>query len=362
MQEPVSSSRSGSGQALILLDPDSLALVQTSGRVQEMLGFSSARLRQMTLGDIVSHPPPDQLRSLLRPTREGGDVEVALGVLLNDKDGRAIPAELLFIRHAAPEGQPLAAIVSFADAPTRLDHTPRLEPGDSTFEDFAGRLGHDLNNLLSTVIGSLGLIHEESPADPQDERRLLAEDALSASRECADLVDRLMTAAGKQLLRPQRVAVNSVIRRLLPLLTQTLPDTIELQVSLHPHLPDLYVDPDRLEAAILDLVVNAREAMPRGGELAISSSVGKVSGSARPAIASDQDFVQITISDAGAGIPEDLRNRILKPLFTTKSGGTGKGLGLSMVNGFVQQSNGALSVDSKPGQGTRVTLNFPPAR
>jgi signal transduction histidine kinase len=314
----------------------------------------------MTLGDIVAHPPPDQLHKLMRDADEGAAVEVAIGALLRDKSGRTIPAELLLIRHAGPEGQPLAAVVCFGASRSGPDDTPRLEPGDAKFVEFAGRLGHDLNNLLSTVIGSLGLIREDGFVHSRDEGRQLADDALSASRECADLVDRLMTAAGKQFLRPQRVAANSIINRLTPLLTQTLPDNIHLQVILDPELPDLDVDPDRLEAAILDLVVNAREAMPGGGKLVISSGVGEISG-ARTAPASQPHYVQITVSDAGAGIPLELRNRILEPLFTTKPSGTGRGMGLSMVNGFVQQSHGLLSVDSIPGQGTSVTLNFPPA-
>lgn len=358
MQEPVSST--ATGQALILLDSRTFALVQASRRVQEVLGFSDARLREMTLSDVILHPAPDELHKLLHELQEGGETEVALGVLLRGKPGQTIPAELTLIRHAGPQGQPLAAIVCFGFSQARLDDGPRLAPGDARFVDFAGRLGHDLNNLLSTIIGSLGLLREESLARSGDEGRQLAEDALSASRECADLVDRLMTAAGKQFLRPKRVAANTIIHRLTPLLTQILPGNIDLEVSLEPELPNLDVDPDRLEAAILDLVVNAKEAMPDGGKLVIRSGVGEISGT-RAGPTSDRHYVQITVSDAGAGIPEELRERVLEPLFSTKSSGTGRGLGLSMVNGFVQQSHGVLSVDSISGQGTRVTLNFPPA-
>ena len=243
---------------------------------------------------------------------------------------------------------------------TATDNLPPLVPGNATFVDFASRLGHDLNNLLSTVIGSLGLIREENIAGEDHEGHQLVDDALSASRDCADLVERLMAAAGKQLLHPQRVAGNGILRRLTPLLTQMLPDNIDLQVSLAPELPDLDVDPDRLEAAIIDLVVNAREAMPSGGELVISSGVGKASGTGL-AMESDRPYVQIAVSDVGGGIPEELRDRVLEPLFTSKSSSAGRGMGLSMVNGFVYQSRGALSIDSEPGRGTRVTLHFPPA-
>jgi signal transduction histidine kinase len=100
--------------------------------------------------------------------------------------------------------------------------------------------------------------------------------------------------------------------------------------------------------------------MPCGGELVISTDLGRALD-ARPALPADRDYVQITVSDAGNGIPEQMRNRVLVPFFTTKSGGSGSGLGLSMVNGFVQQSQGALRLDCNSNQGTRVTLNFPPA-
>jgi signal transduction histidine kinase len=244
--------------------------------------------------------------------------------------------------------------------PDGIAEGPQLNPGNPTFVAFAGRLGHDLNNLLSTVIGSLGLLREDSAGSSDPETRQLLDDALSAGRECADLVDRLMAAAGKQLLRPQRVAVNDIIEQLATLLEQTLPANIGLQVSMEPDLPDVDLDPDRFEAAIMDLVVNAREAMPTGGSLEIRTRLGEATG-ARPVLAPDRSYVQISVIDGGHGIPDDLRDRVLEPLYSTKSGGTGRGLGLSVANGFVQQSHGALSLDSEPGRGTRVTLHFPPA-
>jgi signal transduction histidine kinase len=304
MQEQPLPTGTATDQALILLNPETLAIAQTSRCAQEKLGYSNDQLCEMSLTDIVSHPPPEQLRRLLLPVENGGGEEIAFGALLRENSGRTIPAELLLVRLVSPEGPPLAAILHFGGAPaarTVLGDAPGLEPGNATFVDFAGRLGHDLNNLLTTVIGGLGLIREDCLKGPGNEGRQLVDDALSASRECADLVDGLMAAAGKQFLRPQRMAVNCVLRRLTTLLMQTLPDNIDLRVSLDPE------------------------------------------------------------SDAGSGIPENLRDRVLEPLFTTKSGGTGRGLGLSMANGFVQQSRGALSVDSEPGRGTRVTLHFPPA-
>lgn len=244
--------------------------------------------------------------------------------------------------------------------PDGIAEGPQLVPGNPTFVAFAGRLGHDLNNLLSTVIGSLGLLREDGAGGSDPETRQLVDDALSAGRECADLVDRLMAAAGKQLLRPQRIGVNDIVERLATLLEQTLPADIDLSVSMEPDLPDLDLDPDRLEAAVMDLVVNARESMPGGGTLGIRSGLGDATA-AQPPLDPRRRYVQITVSDSGCGIPGELHDRVLEPLYSTKSGGTGRGLGLSMANGFVQQSHGALTLDSEPGRGTRVTLHFPPA-
>jgi len=360
MQERASPTGTATDQALIVLDPGTLAVVQTSRGAREELDYSDAQLREMPLPDFVLYPPPEQLRSLLVAVENGGEMETAVGTLLRARNGRRIFAKLLLVRFAGPERSRLAVSMRFGGGRADFEHVQPLEPGNVAFVDFASRLGHDLNNLLSTVIGSLGLIREENLENSDDDGLQLVDDALSASRDCADLVERLMAAAGKQLLRPQRVAVNDIIRRLTPLLTQMLPDNIDLKISLDPELPDLDVDPDRLETAIIDLVVNAREAMPSGGEMVISSGIDEASGTQR-ALESDRRYVQIAVTDAGGGIPEELRDRVLEPLFTTKSNSAGRGMGLSMVNGFVHQSHGALDIDSEPGRGTRVTLRFPPA-
>ena len=367
MQERASPTATATDQALILVEPGTLALAQSSRRVHEELGYSHDRLRELHLTDIVEHPVPEELRKLLVPLEEAGATEIAMAVWLRRQGGGSVPAKLLLLPLGRQNRPMLGAIVRFTGTP--VDPTdrspdattrPHLDAQNARFVEFAARLGHDFNNLLSTVIGGLGLIREDGLGDAGEEAHQLVDDAISASRECADLVERLMAAAGKQFLRPQRVAANSIIERLTDLLTQSLPDNIDLELSLDPGLPSLDLDPDRFEAAIIGLVVNAREAMPSGGRLLIASAVGHDPG-AQPALDRNRQYVQVTVSDTGPGIPAELLEHVLEPLFTTKTGGTGLGLGLSVVNGFVQQSHGALSINSEPGRGTRVTMNFPPA-
>jgi signal transduction histidine kinase len=358
MQEPTPSLSTDTDQALLVIESGSLAILKASRHARSVLGYSDGELEAMSFADVFLHPPAHEVESLLSPLGRSGEGEIACAALLRNKGGRAIATELLFVRIDTPERPLLAAIVHLAGTRRRAAGGPRLDPDDAAFVEFVSRLGHDMNNLLGTVIGSLALIGEDGPGVPGDDTRQLVDDALSASRECADILDRLMAAAGKQPLNPKRLAANAVIQRLTPLLNQTLPTNVELRVSLAPDLPDIYVDPDRLEAAMIALVVNAREAMPSGGELVISSAVGEAT-EAQPALEPGRDYVQISVSDSGPGIPEDLVERVSEPLFTTKPGATG--LGLSMVNGFVRQSRGALSLDSESARGTRVTLSFPPA-
>jgi signal transduction histidine kinase len=222
-----------------------------------------------------------------------------------------------------------------------------LGPGDLPYVEFAGRLGHELNNLLSTIIGSLGLLREEWKSGAPSDVDPLIDDALSAGKECAELVDRLSAAAGKQLLEPRAVDLNGIAEHLAGLLEQTLPESITLALTLAPDLPEVSVDPDKLEAALVHIAVNAKEAMPDGGTLVISTELGDTGG------------VNIALRDQGRGIPESLRDKVRAPLFSTKTRGAGRGLGLSIANGFATQSGGDLSIESEVGSGTKVSIRLP---
>lgn len=359
MLEPTPPLTFDTDQAVVIIEPGTLAIRQASRRARSMLGYSDAQLETMSFTDVFLHPPADVLERLLGPRDQPADAELACAALLCDSSGRSIATELLCVRIETPGTPLVAAIFRLGPRPREGRGGQHLGPGNAAFVEFASRLGHDMNNLLGTVIGGLGLVREEGLGGGDDDTRQLVDDVLSASRECADLLERLMAAAGKQRLRPQKVSANSLIERLTPLLARTLPADIELSVSLAPDLPDICVDPDRLEAAIIALVVNARESMPGGGELLISSAVGAASGTT--ALEADREYLKISVSDTGQGIPEHLVDQVVEPLFTTKSDSSCRGLGLSIVNGFVHQSHGAMSLDAAPKGGTRVTLHFPQA-
>ncbi len=221
-----------------------------------------------------------------------------------------------------------------------------------------GGIAHDFNNLLAVVIGSLELLGDRV-AD--DHGRKLIDQALHGATRGADLTQRLLAFGRQQTLRAKRLDVNAMILGLADMLHHTLGDPVAVRTSLAPGLPDVEVDPGQLENALINLALNARDAMPQGGTLTIRTafSEGGGDGAANPVAGS---FVIVSVADNGTGMPDTVRERAFEPFFTTKEVGKGSGLGLSMVHGFITQSGGYVRIDSAPGRGTEVQLYLPGVR
>jgi CheY-like chemotaxis protein len=223
-----------------------------------------------------------------------------------------------------------------------------------------GGIAHDFNNLLTIVIGSSETLIEQLD-NPQQQK--LAELILQAAEHGGELTRQLLAFARRQPLAPQPFDVNALLDSMAPLITRTLGANLDFSIDSREGELPAFADPAQTEAAILNLCLNARDAMPDGGKLTISTAVVYLSeDQARPhGEALPGDYVQIRVSDTGSGINPDLRDRIFEPFFTTKETGRGTGLGLSMVYGFVQQSRGWLDLNSEPGKGTSFSLFLPVA-
>jgi CheY-like chemotaxis protein len=220
-------------------------------------------------------------------------------------------------------------------------------------------MAHDFNNLLGVVIADLDLLRDEQDLKP-DHRELVAE-ALDAALRGADLSRRLLAFARRQPLQPERIAVNDLVGNIVGLLQRTLGEQIPIRVDLAADLWPVLVDPAQLESSLVNLATNARDAMPRGGQLTIATAnrVLDAEYAGLHAELAPGGYVMIEVSDTGAGIPPDIMARVFEPFFTTKETGKGTGLGLSMVFGFVKQSGGHINVYSEPGQGTTFRLYLP---
>lgn len=220
-----------------------------------------------------------------------------------------------------------------------------------------GGLAHDFNNLLTIIIGNLSALQTQLGDGPGAE---YVNPALQASRRGAELIKRLLTFSRRQPLVPSAVEVGALVHNMSHLLVRSLSETIEVRLRLPDEPLFALVDPHQLENALLNLALNARDAMPDGGKLTITVSRRLIDlDIARLVEVAPGNYVQIDVTDTGGGIEPALLPRLFEPFFTTKPFGGGSGLGLSMVYGFVRQSGGNIRILSTPGEGTNVRFVLP---
>jgi len=235
----------------------------------------------------------------------------------------------------------------------KLHEAQKLE----TLGQLTGGVAHDFNNLLTPIIGNLDLLRRRMPMHDPSQR--LIDAGLQAASRAATLVQRLLAFARRQDLRVRSVNVASLLVGMKDLIHRSLDPAIEVQIGHSPDLPPARVDPNQLELAILNLAINARDAMPRGGKLTIQAEAASSDG--RGGGLKTGDYVRIKVADSGTGMDEQTLARAVEPFFSTKGIGKGTGLGLSMVHGLAAQLGGRLDLSSRPGEGTTAEIWLPVA-
>ncbi|MFM2129954.1 MAG: hypothetical protein RL477_1500 [Pseudomonadota bacterium] len=221
-----------------------------------------------------------------------------------------------------------------------------------------GGIAHDFNNLLAVIMGNAELA---MAGDPENNKEVNS--IMRAARRGADLTQRLLAFSRRQPLQPRSIHLPELINGMMELVKRTLGETIHVAFNAKPDLPLVMVDPGQLENVILNLAINSRDAMPRGGYLSVELSevdLDESFGDPHEAVTPGH-YVLLEVSDTGVGMSEDVRKRAVEPFFTTKDVGKGSGLGLSMAYGFARQSGGHLSIYSEPGIGTTVKIYLPVA-
>jgi signal transduction histidine kinase len=238
----------------------------------------------------------------------------------------------------------------------QLVHAQKME----AIGQMTGGIAHDFNNMLSVIISSLDRALATTQDDPRLHRRL--DLAMQAASSCADLTKRLLTFARRQALDPKAMDLRRDLPRVEHIASRLLPDTIRLQLICADDLWQAYLDPAQLEAAIINLIINARDAMPNGGVVTVKAvnRPAESGGDERLALETG-DYVEVSVADSGEGMSSEVQARAFDPFFTTKEIGKGTGLGLSSVYGFIRQSGGGVVIDSAVGQGTTVRLFLPRA-
>jgi PAS domain S-box-containing protein len=241
-------------------------------------------------------------------------------------------------------------------ASEQLRHLQKME----AVGQLTGGVAHDFNNMLSIVIGSLDMAARKLTSDPDKARQYIA-NANEGARRAATLTARLLAFSRQQALEPQSIDPNKLVGGMSELIRRTIGDSIQMETVLAGGVWRTFADPNQLESAVINSCVNARDAMPEGGHLTIetcNSYLDDAYASAHTEVTPGQ-YVQIAVTDTGAGMPSEGVERAFEPFYTTKDAGRGTGLGLSQVYGFVKQSGGHVKIYSEPGRGTTVKIYLP---
>ena len=284
-------------------------------------------------------------RAALRARRRQSDARARLRALQESEDRLRTANETLEARVEERTREHELALA-------KLHEAQKLE----TLGQLTGGVAHDFNNLLTPVIGNLDLLRRRLKGEDGSQR--LIDASLQAASRAATLVQRLLAFARRQDLRPRSVNIATLLVGMTDLIRRSLDPSIDVQISHSPDLPPARVDPNQLELAILNLAVNARDAMPRGGSLRISAVAESVDGDGK---IEKGDYVRISVQDDGTGMDRDVLARAVEPFFSTKGIGKGTGLGLSMVHGLAAQLGGTLDLRSSPGSGTTADIWLPVA-
>ncbi len=277
------------------------------------------------------------------------------------RNGRTIVADSRMVMLATPTGERLV-LEACRDITARraAEETLRQSQKMEAVGQLTGGIAHDFNNLLTIILANLQLLEDELA--PGSLPRELTDSAARAALRGADLTRKLLVFARRQQLEAAPLDVNELVSNMVGMLTRTLGERIQVVETLAAAVPPALVDAGQLETALLNLAVNARDAMAQGGKLSLETFETIVDDDNAGVLnLAKGKYVSIRVADTGAGMTDDVMRRAFEPFFTTKDSGKGTGLGLSMVYGFATQSGGGVALESELGSGTRVTLHLPQA-
>jgi signal transduction histidine kinase/CheY-like chemotaxis protein len=327
---------------IIVVDEEGIALFANPA-AEEIFGRSAGRLIGSPIGIPIIAGDTSEITIL----HSGGDqIEAEIRVVETIWDQR--PARLASLRDVSARKA----------VEERLRHSAKME----AIGLLTAGIAHDFNNLLTVVLGNLENAQRQS-ATATSARTQALQNATRAALRAATLIERLLAFARRKPLEPRPVDINAAVSGMSELLQRTLGEQITIRTVLDRQAWRTETDPTELEAAILNLAVNARDAMPAGGELVIETANAELDSAyaaANPDVTAGP-YVLISVADSGKGMTADVLNRVFEPFFTTKPTGRGTGLGLSQVYGFIKQTGGHIKLYSEPTLGTTVKLYFPKA-
>jgi len=316
-------------------------------------------MRGLRVDELMAPDSFAELAPRVEQVLDGRHVSFQQSRLLND--GRSRELCIDYVPHRDSDGSigGFFSVIRDVTDQKRLEGELRQAQKMEAVGQLTGGLAHDFNNLLSVVIGNLQLLERVCRSDARAIGHV--DTALRAALRGAEITGRLLAFARQQVLAPRVINVNDLVTGMKELIERALGRGIAVRLELAQGLWPVRVDVGQLENSVLNLAINARDAMPRGGELVIGTHNITLdeTHAASPAYVAPGPCVCLTVTDNGQGMSDDVRKRAFEPFFTTKEIGKGTGLGLSMIYGFCEQSGGHAQIASAPGKGTTVSLHFP---
>jgi PAS domain S-box-containing protein len=347
-----------------VVDRESLRFLAVNDAAVERYGYSREELLAMTVLDLRRPEDHEELRRQLQADREdmlrgklarhvtrtGEELEVEVSADDFNYAGRR--ARLVVVNDVTERRRTERALLLSQE---QLRQSQKMEAVGS----LAGGIAHDFNNLLTAILGYCDLALDGIPADSTASEDVA--EVRRAAQRAAELTHQLLAFSRRQVLKPRVFSLGSALEQTEKILRRLISENIVLEISVGPRPPLVCADPTQLEQVILNLAVNARDAMPRGGRLRLSTGTvtfetpHATAGTTLPA----GTYAMLAVADTGTGIAPEIRDRLFEPFFTTKPRGQGTGLGLATVYGIMQQSGGGIEVASVPGNGTTFILYFP---
>ena len=344
-----------SPQAMLVFDPDTQKILEANLAACSLYGYSRAEFGELSLAQLQTPEDTERLATELRSANRPPTTVWRH----RTKAGRAIDVEAAV--HEIEYGGRKAELAVLMDVTARrhLEEQLRQAQKMEAVGMLAGGVAHDFNNLLTIITGYSQLILNNLGAS--DPNRHSAEQIMKAAERAAALTKQLLAFSRRQVLQPRIVDLNRLITSLSSMLQRLIGEDIDLRLVLRPDLGRVSADPGQLEQVLMNLVVNARDAMPKGGTLTVETANADLDEgyAGRHILVKPGPYIMIAVSDTGHGMDEATRARLFEPFFTTKGTGKGTGLGLSTVFGIVKQSGGSVDVYSELGQGTSVKIYLP---
>lgn len=326
----------------------------------EVLGYSYGELEHSNISSIIIEDMLPQLAADFQDVITKGNIN-GREYILKRKDGSSMTVEVHAMRFDGPNGEPQEVRCIMRDISPRKALEAQLLQAQKleSIGQLAGGIAHDFNNLL-TVIGGYTQMALASTSDGVVAREYL-EQVQKATERASNLTKQLLAFSRRQVIAPKVINLNEAVVNSQQILLRLIAENIEFTTSLDPNLGQVNIDPTQFEQVLINLVVNARDAMPDGGSLVICTQNEWIPDkiAKRHPDLSAGEYVLLSVTDNGIGIDKAVQSRIFEPFFTTKEAGKGSGLGLSMCYGIIRQNNGHISVESQPGNGSTFRVLIP---